>query len=593
MKEFFKMFFASLTAIIVSIMILSFVFIGSIVALTMSAVKESQVKVDNNSILTISTSEIGGDQINGAAFEYMDFNTMEIKKPVSTLSALSAIKSAASDDNIKAIVIINDPMMMPLGMAQAQEVRDALADFKKSGKKVYSYGKMYTNTDYYLASVADKVILCPEGDFIWNGLTSQVPFFKNLLEKVGIEVTAIKHGKYKSAIEPFTLSGMSDASREQNTALLNSVWGDILKEVSLSRGVSPEELTSYANNLTISSDSMAQRCSLVDALLYNDQFEAMLKESYGDNYKKVTLCSYAPSTGHKSTGKSKGSIAIIYAEGEIIDGESGQGTVGDRNIRDLLAKARKDDDIKAVVIRVNSPGGSALAAELIAREVELLQKEKPVIASFGNMAASGGYYISTAADVIVASPTTITGSIGVFGLSINAEKTLKDKLGIDVETINTNTYSDLGMPFRAINKTEEAFLQKKVDKIYTAFITRVSKGRNLSMEKVDAIAGGRVWSGSDAMKVGLVDGMGGIDNAIAIAAERAGLGNNFELTTLTSEKSFFYELLGTANISYKWLTNKDLTKTFGNSMVSQFSHMTQAVNSNVPQAMMPYLITIE
>lgn len=592
MKEFFKMFLASLTAIVVSGFILSVLFIIAIVSFSVSAMSEPAVKVESKSILMISLNEIGGDYINGSPFEYLDFATMEVNMPVSTSAAIASIQAAASDENIKAIALVNESERY-MGMAQMQEVRDALVDFKKSGKKVYSYGKSYSNADYYFATVADEVILCPEGVFIWNGLSTQIAFFKNMLDKVGVEVTAIKHGKYKSAIEPFTLSGMSEASREQNSVLLNSVWGELTNGISISRGITPEILNEYANNLTIDSDSMAYKLNMVDTLMYSDQFDAMLKRSYGKDYKTIALRKYATTVGYKSASKSNGTVAVIYAEGNIVDGKSAEGNVGDKSLRELLIKARENKDIKAVVLRINSPGGSALAAELICREVELLQKEKPVIASFGNVAASGGYYIAAPADMIVASPATVTGSIGVFGLMANVQKGLKDKLGVDIDIVQTNTHGAFGTPFRPLDKAEEAFMQKSVDKVYTTFVKRVAKGRNLTFAQVDSIAGGRVWSGVDAMKVGLVDGMGGLDKAIALAADRAGLDGNFDLTTLSDKKSLFYEFFGTANAGYAWLVNKDITKTFGNSMLTQFNHMTKVVGNNAPQAMMPYLITIE
>lgn len=592
MKEFFKMFLASLTAIVVSGFLVSILLITAIIAFTAAAMSEPQAKVASNSVLTISMNEIGGDNINGAAYEYLDFTTMEVNMPISTSAAISAIKAAANDTNIQAIALINEPDRH-MGMAQMQEVREALSDFKLSGKKIYSYGKFYSNADYYFASVADTVILCPEGNFLWNGLSSQVAFFKNMLDKIGVEVTAVKHGKYKSAIEPFTMAGMSEASREQSTALLQSVWGDMTNSISISRGITPEILNEYADNLTIDSDVTAQGLGMVDTLLYNDQFDALLKNNYGKEYKTVALRKYASSVSVQSTGKSNGTVAVIYAEGDIIDGKSGEGTVGDKSLRELLRRARESKEIKAVVLRVNSPGGSALAAELICREVELLQKEKPVVASFGNVAASGGYYIAAPADLIVASPATITGSIGVFGLTVNAEKGMREKLGVNIDIVKTNKHGALGTPFRPMDKVEEAFMQQSVDKVYTTFVKRVAAGRNLTVAQVDSIAGGRVWSGSDALKVGLVDGMGDLDEAIAIAADKAGLEGNYDLTVLSNKKSLFYEFLGTANAGYAWLTNKEITETFGNSMLTQFQHMTTIVGSNAPQAVMPYILTIQ
>lgn len=585
------MFLASLTAIIVSGVLLTIIFVIGIITFTICVMSYDNVSISPDTVLAIYTDEIGGDNVGGSAFEHLDLNTMEVNAPISTYATVSSIRAAATDKNIKAIVLVNAPIQN-MGLAQMQEVRAALAEFKESGKRVYAYGKLYTNTDYYLASVADEVVMSPKGLFLWNGLSSQYAFFKDMLTKVGVEVTAIKHGKYKSAIEPFTLNGMSDASREQNTVLLNSVWSEMVENISVSREIEKDSLNKYADNLAIEFDITAMKQGFVDTLLYDDQFNDMLKNRYGSSYKLVSFRNYASLVGPVNS-KSKDKVAIIYAEGNIIDGESEEGTVGDRSLKELLVKAREDKSVKAVVLRVNSPGGSALAAELICREVELLQKEKPIVASFGNVAASGGYYIAAPADFILASPMTVTGSIGVFGLSVNIEKGLKDKLGIDVDIVKTNTYGDFGTPLRKITKVEEAFMQKSIDNVYVTFVNRVSKGRNLTFEQVDNIAGGRVWSGVDAMKVGLVDGMGGIETAIALAADRAGLKADFEITTLSPKKPLFYELFGVASVGYEWLTNREVAKVAGNSMVSQFNHMTKVVNSNAPQAIMPYMINIE
>lgn len=589
MKDFFKMFFASLTAIVVSGLLLGFIFFTVIVSFTLSAMKEPQVQVPKNSVLVINVESLGGDKLEESPFAYIDFNTMEMRRPVTTLQAVTAVKCAAQDDNIGAILILSQPNYN-VGLPQVYELREALMAFKDSGKKIYSYGRNFTQKNYYLASVSDKIFMNPAGMFEWVGVSMQSVFFKDMLDKIGIDIKAIRHGKYKSAVETFTMDGMSQESKEQYEAIVSAMWSEIVNGVSKERGIASEVLDGYAQNLSICFPTDAVAANLVDSLLYGDQVEEFIKGANNGEYKTVSLANYASavSAGSKTKG-SKGDIALIIAEGDIAEGPNTPGTAGEKSLVEQIRAAGKDSKIKAVVLRVNSPGGGLLPSETLCHEVEMLQKQKPVIASFGNVAASGGYYMSCMADVIVTDPTTLTGSIGVFGLSIDLSKALNDKLGINVDIIKSNRYADITTPFRPMSKTEEIFMQKNVDESYRHFVSKVAQGRNLTFEQVDAVAQGRVWSGTDAVEHGLADGLGGLDDAIAIAAERAGIADSYNLRNMQSSRSPFFSLFDMQSVAKAWSSAKrPLLK--NSTLIEDFEYAARMAGDNSTQAVLPYRI---
>ena len=592
MKNFGKMFLASLTAILVSAFLFSIIPLLIIIGIVSSASKPSVSTVSQNSILVIDHSDIVSDSPNGSPFGNFDLNTLEFKKPVTTLKGVRAILKAANDDNIKAILLTQNGSMQSAGLAITEDIREALKVFKYCDKKVYSYSKVYSHNSYYLSSIADKVLLNPQGFMQWTGLGTQSIFFKGMLDDIGIDVTAIKHGKYKSAIEPFTLSEMSKESRIQNERILSSVWSNILSDISIERGIDVKTLNEYADNLSIVTPKDAYELNMVDSLMYQDQLDDMLLSEFGDDVKEVKLSNYISSfTNIKEIKAPSPQVAVIYIDGQIIDGKSVDGSVGDISLVKQIKKAKDNELIKAVVLRVNSPGGSAMASDVICREVELLQKVKPVIASFGEVSASGGYYLSTLADVIMASKLTITGSIGVFGMHVDASKALSDKLGIDIDIVKTNKSSDMGTPLRAITKAEEGYVQAQVDAIYKAFLDRVSQGRNLTVDRVDAIAQGRVWIGEDAMKVGLIDRFGGLNDAINIAADRADITNDFEINEITKELSPMEAIISMSSVVYaQYLGSNDF---LSNKIFSQFERVTDIMGNNKIQAIMPYDIVIE
>jgi protease IV len=449
---------------------------------------------------------------------------------------LKSIKKAETDTNIKGIYLdLNNDVAA--SAATLEEVRNALIGFKTSKKFIYAYAETYSQKSYYLASVADKIYLHPEGELTFKGLSAQIMYYKNALEKLNIEMQVFRHGKFKSAVEPFLLDKMSAPNRLQMETLLNSIWKNMLDAVSKQRGISTEELQSMADELKISSPDDAKQLKLVDELKYKDEVMDILKAKLGvkekDKINFVSLNNYAKAKekGKKeeekeedfNAKKSEKKLAVVYAVGSIESGSGDDETIGSETIAKAIKDARTDSSVKAIVLRVNSPGGSALASDVIWREVVLAKKVKPVVVSMGDVAASGGYYISCAADRIFAEPNTITGSIGVFGVLPNAKKLFNEKLGINIDTANTAKHSDLGTPYRAASEVEAAYIQKGVEKVYDTFTKRVAEGRGMKQADVDSIGQGRVWSGADALNIKLVDELGGINDAIKYTANKASL----------------------------------------------------------------------
>ncbi len=524
MKGFFNHVLASMLG---TFLVLIFIVIVNIIVFvgilsSSGAFSDKEVKVSDNSVLTITFKS----QIADQASVKPDFGIMKIKKTLSLKDVTDAIKKAKSDKKIKGIYL--DLSILNVGIASVEEIRNALKDFKTSGKFIIAHSDFYTHKSYYLASVADKIYLTPSGVVQFTGLSAQLIFFKSLLEKIGIEPEIIRHGKYKSAVEPFMSDNMSEANKEQTQRYLSSIWNTILKGIEKQRNISVGELKKIADNLAVTGSETAKKFNFVDDLKYEDQIIDELKEKTGlsadTKLNQVSLKDYinAGKDIEDILKQKKENIAVIYAEGEIVDGEGTDDQIGSESLAKSIRKARKDKSVKAIVLRINSPGGSALASEVIWRETVLAEQTKPLIVSMGDVAASGGYYIACSADTIVAEPNTITGSIGVFGLLYNAEKLLKD-VGITINTVNTNTYSDMGNPGRKMSAYEHEKILQSIEEIYSTFITHVGEGRNLSADSVDAIGQGRVWSGEDALKIGLVDLTGGLQTAIDIAAEKAHL----------------------------------------------------------------------
>ncbi len=526
MKSFLKLTLASVVGVIISAIILFFVFFG-IVAAVVSSSQDKEIKVKENSLLVAKFNSPITERGSDNPFENFDYGDLSPNPSLGLNDIIQNINKAKEDDNIKGIYL--DLTIIPARIATIEEIRNALIDFKESGKFIISYSDFYSQGAYYLATVADEVYLNPEGIIDFRGLSAELMFFKGSLEKLGIEPQVLKVGKFKSAVEPLILDKMSKANREQIEKFMGSIWDHVLEGISQQREIAINDLNKYADNLIISSADSALKYNLVDGLKYKDEIIAGLKEKLevkkNKDINSVTIKKYtkAPKPKRKHKGLAKDKIAIVYAQGTIVTGKGETKQIGSDVISKALREAREDSTIKAIVFRINSPGGSALASEIIWREVKLAAEVKPVIASMSDLAASGGYYIACPADTIVAHENTITGSIGVFGVLFNGKEFLNKKLGITVDWVKTNDHSDYGSFARALDEYEKAVIQKEIESIYDTFLSHVAEGRNMTKEEVHEIGQGRVWSGVNAMEIGLIDVYGGMDKAIEIAVEMAGI----------------------------------------------------------------------
>lgn len=495
-------------------------FFGIVIIATVFGGDTEIVEVKNNSVIELNLEHIKNDY----AGKYKDpWMALLSDKKVGLTDIINAIEVAKTDDDIKGISILNDES--ELGMSQSKALRDELESFKKSGKFVMAYANSFTQKEYYLNSVANTIYLNPVGEMDFKGLSSEIMFFKDFQEKSGMKMEVIRHGKYKSAVEPFLENKMSDANREQISALLNAVWNSVTTDISKSRNVSVAKLNEIANGLLARTPEMAKAQRLVDVVAYEDVYHDAIKKALKvekeKDYNKVSILDYTKkvSTTSKITD-SKDKIAIIYAQGEIKSGEGDVNDIGEGSMRRSLREARKNKDVKAIVLRINSPGGNALTSDLIWREIELTKKVKPVVVSMGNYAASGGYYIACNANKIFAENNTITGSIGVFGILPNFSQ-LVTKVGIHVEQVKTNENAAKYSPFVPLDDKLKAVTLEEIEHIYKTFVTHVAEGRKMTFAQVDSIAQGRVWAGSEAVKIGLVDKIGGLDDAIHEAAAMA------------------------------------------------------------------------
>ncbi|MES2746854.1 MAG: signal peptide peptidase SppA [Bacteroidota bacterium] len=516
-------FLGNVLATIVGLFVFCMIFFfGFMLIAALAGGDSDTVTVKNNSVIYLDLSKINHDYAGKVTYDDMPF--LNDKDKHNGLSdVINAIAYAKTDDDIKGISILNNESN--LGIAQTKALRDQLADFKKSGKFIYSYADVYSQKNYYLNSVANTIYLNPVGELEFKGLSTEIMFFKDFQEKSGLKMEVIRHGKYKSAVEPFLDNKMSDANREQTQALLNSVWKSVVSEIAITRKVSETRLNEIADGLLARTPEMALKEKLIDRIAYEDVYHAdirkALKVKKDEEYNSVTIEEYADKVATTSKDyDTKDKIAIIYAQGEIASGEGDVDIIGEGSMRRSLQEARKDKNVKAIVLRINSPGGNALTSELIWREIELTKKEKPVVVSMGNYAASGGYYIACNADAIYAEANTITGSIGVFGMLPNFTQAA-NKLGLNVEQVKTNTNAAGYSPFKPLDDNFRGFVQEGIEHIYTNFVNRVAKGRKMTFQQVDSIGQGRVWSGADALKIGLVDKIGGMDDAIKKAASLA------------------------------------------------------------------------
>ena len=585
MKTFFKMFLAVVLGLIVTPIIMFFIVL--IIGLAALSTDKAPV-ISPKSVLHLDLNCTITERVADNPFENYDFSFMEQEKTIGLNTLSSILRQAKEDDNIEGIYL--EVTKIAASLATIEELRNHLLDFKESGKFVYCYSDYFSQSAYYLASASDKVFLHPQGTLDLRGLAANVMFFKKLLEKVDLEMQIVRHGTYKSAVEPFMFDKMSEANREQVQTYLNSMWNHIVANISKSRSLDVKSIQNICDSiLFIASVDEATGRGIVDELAYKDQFETFLHAKLDlDSAKKIN---YVSTKSYKKTlplQKAKSDkIAVIYAVGTIGLDKGNNQSIGFSTAEEM-AKAREDKNVKAVVFRVNSGGGSVLTSESIWREVYLTRQVKPVVVSMGDYAASGGYYIACASDYIVAQPTTITGSIGVFGTIPNMEKMLANKLGITIDRVKTNKYSDAISATRSMDNYERNALQNMVEKVYATFIKRVADGREMTTSYVDSIGQGRVWSGIDALNLRLVDTLGGLDVAIAKAAEFADI-SDYAISERPAMKDFFQEFTESfmdARISTR-MQKSNLHKTY-----SYFQFVESALELKGVQARIPYIIEI-
>ena len=561
-----------------------------IIGVAVGSGSEDTVLVKENSVINLDITKVQHDY--AGRFYNDEYNFLNDEPKDGLINVLKAIDAAKKDKKIKGITLTNTTS--GLGMAQTKALRDKLADFKKSGKFVVSYADNYSQSDYYLSSVADSVYLNPVGEVEFKGLSSEVMFFKDFQEKSGIKFEVIRHGKYKSAVEPFLSNEMSPENREQLTALLNSVWSSMATDIAKSRKIPVEDLNSIAENLSARTPEMAKAAKLIDKIGYEDEFEngirKALKIKKDEEINSVDILDYVQTAElAEILDGGKDIIAVIYAQGEIMGGEGDLNIIGEGAMKEALKEAREDDDVKAIVLRVDSPGGSALTSELIWREIELTKKIKPVVVSMGNLAASGGYYISCNANRIFAEPNTITGSIGVFGVLPNLTE-LSNKVGVHSEQVSTHRNASGYSLFNPLEANTRAVVQESVERVYSTFVNRVAKGRKLTFEQVDAIGQGRVWSGADAIKIGLVDEIGGLDAAIKHAA-KLGKTTSYHIEDYPEYEMTFEKLLS-GRMPFAQTKEEIIKEEVGEENYRVIERMRRATQMRGAQVILPYEIII-
>ncbi|NCA76653.1 MAG: signal peptide peptidase SppA [Alphaproteobacteria bacterium] len=540
MKDFFKFMFASMLGTVI-LMIIAFLISFGILAVIIASASSDETVISKNTILHLRFDK---PIIDRAPKMNLMMNFSGPEKMTGLDVFLENLNKAKRDENISGIYL--DLTTINADISTLDEIREALFDFKTSGKFIWAYSEYYSQTAYYLATSADRIFVNPEGGIDFKGLASEMVFIKGLLEKLDIRMQVIRHGKFKAATEPLFLDKMSKENREQITVLITDIWDHMLSGISETRKISRQEAMNIADSLKIETAGDALKYKLVDQLVYKDELIKEMKKKLNLNEKKklltVSLEKYENVSDPKKNPAGKEKIAVIYAIGSIAGGEGDDQSIGSERISKAIRKAREDDKVKAIVFRINSGGGSALASDVIWREIDLARKTKPVVASLGGVAASGGYYIACAASKIVSDPTTITGSIGVFGVVPNFEGLFSKKLGITFDWAMTNKNGDYIPVTKPLSPYQTKKIQRDVDHIYEVFTGKVAAGRNLEVARVDSIGQGRVWSGTDAKTLGLVDEFGGLTRAIELAAELASV-KDYRIWSLPEQKEWFEELI--------------------------------------------------
>ena len=585
---FLRELLAVIVGVFISFFIMFMVLIAIGAAMGSAFGEKDQITVKNNSVLVLKLKEEikdyapkSGDpfdEIFGFGDEAMGLNTI-----------INAIENAKYDDNILGISI--EALQLNSGIAQTQAIRDKLYEFKESGKFITAYADVYDQKNYYLSSVADSIYVNPVGGIDFKGLSGEILFFKDFQDKYGVKMEVIRHGKYKSAVEPFLANKMSDANKEQTQSFLNSIWSELVIDISESRKKTNQEINHIADELLARTPELAVENKMITNQLYRDEYESIINtlSNFDENKKinTVSLVDYINSGKGRIKSTSKNRIAVIYAQGEIIYGKGDEKYIGQELIVKALKKARKSDNVKAIVLRVNSPGGSALASDIIWRELELTKKEKPLVVSMGNLAASGGYYIACNADKIIAEPTTITGSIGVFGAIPNISE-FADRIGINAEQIGTNKQSVGYSIFEPITEDFYNVTKEGVELVYTTFVDKVATGRNMTFAQVDSIAQGRVWTGKEAIENGLVDELGSLEDAIVIAADLAGI-EEYRVRNYPDYKKDFKDLFKGPFASLK---ESVLTEELGKENFKIYKRIKQFSDLKGIQTRLPFLLEI-
>ncbi len=593
--NFFKTFLAGVLAFLVGSFLSLFfwLFLIGMIAGMAASIGGNNVSIHPGSILKIDLAERIADAPSTDPTANFDLLSMRPTPQLSLMEALRAIEAAKNDDRITGIYLRPNGGGGIAGSAIVEELRAAIVDFKQSGKFVVAYNESYTQGQYYLASAADSIYLQPQGGMEWSGLSMRMMFYKGLMDKLDLKAEVFRPTacKYKSAVEPYILNKMSDANRQQMQQLINSLWKTLASDVAASRGLSLETLNRMADKLEATLPEEALEKGLVDALIYEDQmddvFASLGVEADPDGrYNYISLGAYASQVPADLRFKAP-QVAVAYADGGIVDGSSSNGSVGGNSLAEKLADLREDDQVKAVVLRVNSPGGSALASDVVWREMELLKAEKPVVVSMGSYAASGGYYISCPADVIVADKMTLTGSIGVFGMYIDPIAALKNKLGVTIDGVKSNASAGMGT-MTPLTPLERAAIMRSVDKVYETFTTYVAEGRNLPLEQVLEIAGGRVWTGEDALGIGLIDSYGGLDAAIAIAAEKAAISDDYRIVEAIDEPTGLAAILASLNVRIRAALRDPATET----LATEYRRMCEALSQQGIAMYWPYQVDL-
>ena len=584
MLNFLKNIFSTIIGILLSFLII--ILIVASVATISSQKNTSTKKLDEKHFLKIDLSKEVVERTSANPFSSLDPMNINAGQQLSLKTILDNIEKAKTDENIAGIYI-NSPIVNA-GMSKAEEIRNKLLEFKETKKPIVAYNEVYAMKSYYLSSVADKLYINPMGIIDHKGMSATVMFFKGLLEKLNIDLQIFRLGKFKSAIEPFTLEKMSDSNRKQLKLLLKSVNNNIIDSIASQRGISKIKIHKDANQLKLSSAEICLEENYVDGILYEDQVKDTLKMLLGKDKLKIISINKYSNVKTKKKEISRNKIAIVYANGGINSGKGDENSIGSITTSKAIEKARKDEKVKAIVLRINSGGGSALASDVIWRETVLAKNEKPLVVSFGDVAASGGYYIACAADKIFASPTSITGSIGVFGMIPNMNEFYKSNFGITFDTVKTNNSADMGI-YRKLTSFEKQKIQQGIEDVYKTFISRVSEGRGISTKQVDNIGQGRVWSGFDAKKIGLIDEFGGIEKAIESAAALAEI-EEYRTISLPKQKDPFTEFLDGLNQTKLSDILSDELDLINKKDITTIKEM---IKSEKIQTRLPYILSLE